>query len=192
MRQLRIAKQFTERVNSPLNDHLQEISTLNLRLVVLIARQYQNKGLSLTNLIIEGNLGLIRAAECFDESTGFKFTSYGIWWIRQLILRALAENSEIVKISLNKNAAISNVKSEFAKLQQYYEREPMTCEIAELMKFASSIVREAMQTTNFHFSTDEIGILMKYTFQNVLLLKVNTPKKQKNRQKEIRLCSYFG
>lgn len=183
MRQLRISKQITNRDAASLDLYLHEISKLslisaeeevslarsirsgdrkalevliqsNLRFVVSVAKQYQNQGLTLPDLINEGNLGLIKAAERFDETRGFKFISYAVWWIRQSILQAIAEQSRIVRLPLNKIGSILKINNAFTKLEQDYQREPMPEEIAELLKLEPAIIEEALQTSNFHISTD--------------------------------------
>jgi len=183
MRQLRISKQITNRDAASLDLYLHEISKLplisaedevnlarairngdrnalemliraNLRFVVSVAKQYQNQGLTLPDLINEGNLGLIKAAERFDETRGFKFISYAVWWIRQSILQAIAEQSRIVRLPLNKIGSILKINNAFIKLEQDYQREPMPEEIAELLKLQPAIIEEALQTSNFHISAD--------------------------------------
>jgi RNA polymerase primary sigma factor len=183
MRQLKIARQITNRDSGSLDLYLQEISKLsmispeeevnlarqiragdhkaleeliraNLRFVVSVAKQYQNQGLTLPDLINEGNLGLIKAAERFDETRGFKFISYAVWWIRQSVLQSIAEHSRIIRLPLNKIGSILKINSAFIKLEQNYQREPMPEEIADILQLQTKIVEEAMQTSNFHISTD--------------------------------------
>ncbi len=183
MRQLRISKQITNRDAASLDLYLHEISKLslisaeeevslargikngdqkaletliqaNLRFVVSVAKQYQNQGLTLPDLINEGNLGLIKAAQRFDETRGFKFISYAVWWIRQSILQAIAEQSRIVRLPLNKIGSLLKINNAFIKLEQDYQREPMPDEIAELLKLEPNIIQEALQTSNFHISAD--------------------------------------
>ena len=183
MRQLRIAKQITNRDAPSLDLYLHEIGKLslisaeeevslgraiksgdqkalerliqaNLRFVVSVAKQYQNQGLTLPDLINEGNLGLIKAAQRFDETRGFKFISYAVWWIRQSILQAIAEQSRIVRLPLNKIGSLLKINNAFIKLEQNYQREPLPDEIAELLKLEPNIIREALQTSNFHISAD--------------------------------------
>ena len=184
MRHLKIAKQITNRDSASLELYLCEISKVNLisvdeeitlaqrikqgdrgaleelirsnlRFVVSVAKQYQNQGLSLPDLINEGNLGLIKAAERFDETRGFKFISYAVWWIRQSISQAIAEQSRIVRLPLNKIGSISKINKAFIKLEQDYQREPMPEEIAEMLKLQIVLVKEALETSNFHISADE-------------------------------------
>lgn len=160
MRQLKIVKQITERESYSIDKYLQEIGKIraispdeevvlakqikagnrqareklvlsNLRFVVSVAKQYQNHGLTLGDLINEGNLGLMKAAECFDETKGFKFISYAVWWIRQSILQAIAENSRLIRLPLNKISTINKVNRYYTLLEQEYQREPTAEEIAE-------------------------------------------------------------
>ena len=162
MRQLKITKSITNRESQSLEKYLQEIGKVeligpeeevrlarmikhgdqaaldkltkaNLRFVVSVAKQYQNQGLSLPDLINEGNLGLIKAAQRFDETRGFKFISYGVWWIRQSILQALAEQSRIVRLPLNKVGLTNRIQKAFSQLEQEFEREPSPEELAELL-----------------------------------------------------------
>ncbi|HEY3388203.1 MAG TPA: RNA polymerase sigma factor RpoD/SigA [Prolixibacteraceae bacterium] len=183
MRQLKITKQFTNKDALSMDLYFHDISKLslltveeevtltqklkngdsqafeklivsNLRFVVSIAKQYQNRGLTLADLISEGNIGLIKAAERFDETRGFKFISYAVWWIRQSILQAIAESSRLVRVPVNKGGTISKVSIAFAKLEQEFHREPMPEEIAELLQFQVKVVEEALQNSNFHISID--------------------------------------
>ena len=126
----------------------------NLRFVVSVAKQYQNQGLTLPDLINEGNLGLIKAAQRFDETRGFKFISYAVWWIRQSILQAIAEQSRIVRLPLNKIGSLLKINTAFIKLEQDYQREPMPDEIAELLRLEPNIIQEALQSSTFHVSAD--------------------------------------
>src|SRR3979409_2225998 len=163
MRQLKISKQITNRESQSLDKYLQEIGKVdlitseeevklakrikegdqialekltkaNLRFVVSVAKQYQNQGLSLPDLINEGNLGLIKAARRFDETRGFKFISYAVWWIRQSILQALAEQSRIVRLPLNKVGLTNRIQKAYSQLEQEYEREPSPEELAEILE----------------------------------------------------------
>lgn len=183
MRQLKIIKQVTNRETVSLDKYLHEIGKVellsseeevnfarklkegdeealnklvkaNLRFVVSVAKQYQNQGLSLPDLINEGNLGLIKAAQRFDETRGFKFISYAVWWIRQSILQALAEQSRIVKLPLNKIGSINKVNKAFAELEQKYEREPSVDELVEVLELATDDVKEALRSSNRHLSMD--------------------------------------
>src|ERR1700751_6019878 len=179
MRQLKISKQVTNRETASLDKYLQEIGKVdlitadeevelakrirdgdqvalekltkaNLRFVVSVAKQYQNQGLSLGDLINEGNLGLIKAAQRFDETRGFKFISYAVWWIRQSILQALAEQSRIVRLPLNKIGCINKINKTFSKLEQEYEREPSAAEIAVMLEISEQDVKESMKNTGRH------------------------------------------
>ncbi|MFN8711374.1 MAG: RNA polymerase sigma factor RpoD/SigA [Bacteroidota bacterium] len=183
MRQLKISKQVTNRETASLDKYLQEIGRVdlinaeeevelarkikqndqaalgklvnaNLRFVVSVSKQYQNQGLSLPDLINEGNLGLIKAAQRFDETRGFKFISYAVWWIRQSILQALAEQSRIVRLPLNKIGSINKINKTFARLEQEYEREPSADEIAAALELSPEDIKEALRNTGRHVSMD--------------------------------------
>lgn len=183
MRQLKISKQVTNRETASLDKYLQEIGRVdlitaeeevdlakkikagdaaalekltkaNLRFVVSVSKQYQNQGLSLPDLINEGNLGLIKAAQRFDETRGFKFISYAVWWIRQSILQALAEQSRIVRLPLNKIGSINKINKTFSKLEQEFEREPSADEIAVALELSPEDVKESMKNTGRHVSMD--------------------------------------
>jgi RNA polymerase primary sigma factor len=183
MRQLKIAKQVTNRDTASLDKYLQEIARVglitadeevslakkiregdksalekltkaNLRFVVSVSKQYQNQGLSLPDLINEGNLGLIKAAQRFDETRGFKFISYAVWWIRQSILQALAEQSRIVRLPLNKIGTINKINKAFGQLEQLLEREPSAQEIADLLDIPVEDVKESLKNSNRHISMD--------------------------------------
>lgn len=183
MRQLRITKQITNRETASLEKYLQEIGRLslitadeevelaqqiregnkqaldkltraNLRFVVSVAKQYQNQGLTLPDLINEGNLGLIKAAKKFDETRGFKFISYAVWWIRQSILQALAEQARIVRLPLNKIGSISKINHAVAKFEQEKERQPSADEIAEMLDLTVTEVKNSMRQGLRHVSMD--------------------------------------
>ena len=183
MRQLKITKQVTNRETASLDKYLQEIGKVelitadeevelaqrirqgdkialekltkaNLRFVVSVSKQYQNQGLSLPDLINEGNLGLIKAAQRFDETRGFKFISYAVWWIRQSILQALAEQSRIVRLPLNKIGSINKINKTYARLEQEFEREPNAEEIAEALDITEAEVKESMKNAGRHVSMD--------------------------------------
>ncbi|HON69853.1 MAG: RNA polymerase sigma factor RpoD/SigA [Tenuifilum sp.] len=183
MRQLKIIKQVTNREAVSLDKYLHEIGKVdlltaeqevtlarkikegdqealaklvkaNLRFVVSVAKQYQNQGLSLPDLINEGNVGLIKAAQRFDETRGFKFISYAVWWIRQSILQALAEQARIVKLPLNKIGSINKVNRALAELEQRFEREPTIDELSEMLNLAPDDVKEALKGNNRHLSMD--------------------------------------
>jgi RNA polymerase primary sigma factor len=183
MRQLKITKQVTNRETASLDKYLQEIGRVdlitaeeevelaqrikagdemalekltkaNLRFVVSVAKQYQNQGLSLPDLINEGNLGLIKAARRFDETRGFKFISYAVWWIRQSILQALAEQSRIVRLPLNKIGSINKINKAYAELEQEFERPPTAEEVAKLLDLTEEEVKQAMKNSGRHVSMD--------------------------------------
>ncbi len=183
MRQLKITKQVTNRETASLDKYLQEIGKVdlitadeevelaqrikagdhlaleeltkaNLRFVVSVAKQYQNQGLTLPDLINEGNLGLIKAGQRFDETRGFKFISYAVWWIRQSILQALAEQSRIVRLPLNKIGSINKINKTFAFLEQSHERPPSAEEIAKELDMTISDVKESMKNSGRHVSMD--------------------------------------
>jgi RNA polymerase primary sigma factor len=183
MRQLKISKQITNRESQSLDKYLQEIGRVdlltpdeevelakriktgdqmalekltkaNLRFVVSVAKQYQNQGLSLGDLINEGNLGLIKAAQRFDETRGFKFISYAVWWIRQSILQALAEQSRIVRLPLNRVGSLNKIAKTFSELEQKFEREPSPEELAEVLELATSEIVDTMKISGRHISMD--------------------------------------
>ena len=183
MRQLKITKSITNRESASLDKYLQEIgreelitaeeevilakkikdgdqsaleklTRANLRFVVSVAKQYQNQGLSLPDLINEGNLGLIKAARRFDETRGFKFISYAVWWIRQSILQALAEQSRIVRLPLNQVGSLNKINKAFSKLEQQFEREPTADELAEVLDLPIDKVSDTMKVSGRHVSMD--------------------------------------
>jgi RNA polymerase primary sigma factor len=183
MRQLKIVKQVTNRENASLDKYLQEIARVelitaeeevmlarrikegdklalerltkaNLRFVVSVSKQYQNQGLSLPDLINEGNLGLIKAAERFDETRGFKFISYAVWWIRQSILQALAEQARIVRLPLNKIGSINKINRAYSELEQQFERPPTADELAEHLECSVEDLRQSLANSGRHVSMD--------------------------------------
>ena len=183
MRQLKITKSITNRESQSLEKYLQEIGQVdlltpeeevdlakrikqgdqialekltkaNLRFVVSVAKQYQNQGLSLSDLINEGNLGLIKAAQRFDETRGFKFISYAVWWIRQSILQALAEQSRIVRLPLNKVGSLNKINKAFSQLEQEFEREPSAEELAEMLEITTDEVETTLGVAARHVSMD--------------------------------------
>jgi RNA polymerase primary sigma factor len=183
MRQLKIAKQVTNRETLSLDKYLHEIGKVdlvtaeeevelakkikkgdkealetlikaNLRFVVSVAKQYQNQGLCLPDLINEGNLGLIKAAQRYDETRGFKFISYGVWWIRQSILQSLAEQARIVRLPLNKIGSITRINKTFSRLEQEYQREPTPEEVAFLLDTSPEVVEDALKVSSHHISMD--------------------------------------
>ncbi|KXK54381.1 MAG: RNA polymerase sigma factor RpoD/SigA [Chlorobi bacterium] len=133
---------------------LEQLVKANLRFVVSVAKQYQNQGLSLGDLINEGNLGLIKAAKRFDETRGFKFISYAVWWIRQSILQALAEQSRIVRLPLNRVGALNKIGKKFSELEQLYEREPTAAELAEELDMTMNEVADTIKISGRHLSVD--------------------------------------
>jgi RNA polymerase primary sigma factor len=133
---------------------LERLVKANLRFVVSVAKQYQNQGLSLGDLINEGNLGLIKAAKRFDETRGFKFISYAVWWIRQSILQALAEQSRIVRLPLNRVGALNKIGKKFSELEQKYEREPTAAELAEQLDMSIPEIAETIKISGRHLSVD--------------------------------------
>ena len=183
MRQLKITKSITNRESASLDKYLQEIgkeelitveeevelaqrikkgdqaaleklTRANLRFVVSVAKQYQNQGLSLPDLINEGNLGLIKAAEKFDETRGFKFISYAVWWIRQSILQALAEQSRIVRLPLNQVGSLNKINKAYSKFEQEHERKPSPEELAESLELPADKVADTLRVSGRHVSVD--------------------------------------
>ena len=183
MRQLKITKSITNRESASLDKYLQEIGRedlitaeeevvlakkirdgderalakmvkANLRFVVSVAKQYQNQGLSLPDLINEGNLGLIKAARRFDETRGFKFISYAVWWIRQSILQALAEQSRIVRLPLNQVGSLNKINKAYSRLEQEFEREPTASELSVVLELPEDKVADTMRVSGRHVSTD--------------------------------------
>lgn len=183
MRQLKITKQITGRESYAIEKYLQEIGKIhvlnpdeearlakqikkgnsearerlvlsNLRFVVSVAKQYQNHGLTLGDLINEGNLGLIKAAECFDETKGFKFISYAVWWIRQSILQALAEQSRIVRLPLNQVGSLNKINKAFSRFEQENERRPSPEELADTLDLPAEKVADTLRVSGRHISVD--------------------------------------
>lgn len=240
MRQLKITKSITNRESQSLEKYLQEIGKVelispeeevrlarrikqgdqaaldkltkaNLRFVVSVAKQYQNQGLSLPDLINEGNLGLIKAAQRFDETRGFKFISYAVWWIRQSILQALAEQSRIVRLPLNKVGLTNKIQKAFSQLEQEFEREPSPEELAELLELETEEVSATLGIAARHVSMDTplsegedntlIDVLVnpnaEYANTNIEhkeSLKQEIDRSMKmltERQKEV-ICYFFG
>jgi RNA polymerase primary sigma factor len=183
MRQLKITKSITNRESQSLDKYLQDIgreelitaeeevelarkikqgdqraleklTRANLRFVVSVAKQYQNQGLTLPDLINEGNLGLIKAAQKFDETRGFKFISYAVWWIRQSILQALAEQARIVRLPLNQVGSLNKINKAFSKLEQEFERQPSAEELAEALEVPEDKIKESLNVSGRHVSMD--------------------------------------
>ncbi|OWY23918.1 RNA polymerase subunit sigma [Sphingobacteriales bacterium UPWRP_1] len=204
MRQLKITKSITNRESQSLEKYLQEIGKVdlltpeeevdlarrikqgdqealekltkaNLRFVVSVAKQYQNQGLSLSDLINEGNLGLIKAAQRFDETRGFKFISYAVWWIRQSILQALAEQSRIVRLPLNKVGSLNKINKAFSQLEQEYEREPSPEELAALLEIDSEEVETTLGVAARHVSVDAPFVDGEDNSLLDVLENINTP-----------------
>ncbi len=146
--------ELARRIKKGDEEALHELTRANLRFVVSVAKKYQGQGLSLSDLINEGNYGLIKAAKRFDETRGFKFISYAVWWIRQAILQALAEQSRVVRLPLNRIGVISKIRKASARLQQEYERKPNIEELADELEIEPKKVREALQHTSRHLSVD--------------------------------------
>lgn len=240
MRQLKITKSITNRESQSLEKYLQEIGKVelispeeevklarlikqgdqraldrltkaNLRFVVSVSKQYQNQGLSLPDLINEGNLGLIKAAQRFDETRGFKFISYAVWWIRQSILQSLAEQARIVRLPLNKVGLTNRIQKTYSRLEQEYEREPSTEELAEAMGMDMEEVSASMGISGRHVSVDTP---LSEGEENTLLDVLENPNAEKTdaelvytqslkteiersltalteRQKEV-ICYFFG
>jgi RNA polymerase primary sigma factor len=240
MRQLKITKSITNRESQSLEKYLQEIGKVelispeeevklagrikqgdqsaldkltkaNLRFVVSVAKQYQNQGLSLPDLINEGNLGLIKAAQRFDETRGFKFISYAVWWIRQSILQALAEQSRIVRLPLNKVGLTNKIQKAFSQLEQEFEREPSPEELAELLELETEEVSATMGIAGRHVSMDtplsegeDNTLIDVLANPNAEMANVNIEHKESlkqeiersmtmltERQKEV-ICYFFG
>ena len=240
MRQLKITKSITNRESQSLEKYLQEIGKVelvspedevklarlikqgdqkaldrltkgNLRFVVSVAKQYQNQGLSLPDLINEGNLGLIKAAQRFDETRGFKFISYAVWWIRQSILQSLAEQARIVRLPLNKVGLTNRIQKTYSQLEQEFEREPSAEELAEALQMDIEEVTASMGISSRHVSMDSP---MSEGEENTLLDVLENPNAEKTydnlmyneslkteierslttlteRQKEV-ICFFFG
>jgi RNA polymerase primary sigma factor len=240
MRQLKITKSITNRESQSLEKYLQEIGKVdlispeeevrlaaliqqgdqqaldrltkaNLRFVVSVAKQYQNQGLSLPDLINEGNLGLIKAAQRFDETRGFKFISYAVWWIRQSILQSLAEQARIVRLPLNKVGLTTRIQKAYSQLEQEFEREPSTEELADLLNMEIEEVSSSLGINARHISMDtplsegEEGTLLdvmanpnsesadgELVYQQSLKIEIDRSLKTlTDRQKEV-VCFFFG
>lgn len=209
MRQLKITKQVTNRDTPSLDKYLQEIGKVdlispeeevvlarriksgdsdalgklvkaNLRFVVSVAKQYQNQGMSLPDLINEGNLGLMKAAQRFDETRGFKFISYAVWWIRQAILQSLAEQARIVRLPVNKIGSLNRIGRAFSRLEQEFEREPSSLEIAEMLEMAPEEVKESLKTSGRTVSMDAPISSEEDNNMYDLMQSTDTPSPDKN------------
>jgi RNA polymerase primary sigma factor len=209
MRQLKITKQVTNRDTPSLDKYLQEIGRLdlispeeevilarkikggdtdalaklvkaNLRFVVSVAKQYQNQGMGLPDLINEGNLGLMKAAQRFDETRGFKFISYAVWWIRQSILQALAEQARIVRLPVNKIGSINRINRAFALLEQEFEREPSPQEIGDMLEMIPEDVKESLRTNGRTLSMDAPISSEEENTMYDLMQNPDTPSPDKN------------
>lgn len=239
MRQLKISKQITNRESRSLDRYLQEIGSVNLitpdeevelavrikngdsmalerlvnanlRFVVSVSKQYQNQGLTLCDLINEGNLGLIKAAQRFDETRGFKFISYAVWWIRQSILQALAEQARIVRLPLNRVGALSKISKAFSELEQQFEREPSCEELSVLLDIPEEVITETMKVSGKHISFDApvqngeettlLGVLENEDTPNPDSMLIHESLSQEversltilsEREREV-ICHYFG
>lgn len=146
--------ELAQRIRTGEKEALEKLTKANLRFVVSVAKQYQNQGLSLGDLINEGNLGLIKAAERFDETRGFKFISYAVWWIRQSILQALAEQSRVVRLPLNRVGALNKIGKAYSNLEQKFEREPSPEEIADALEMTPFEVTDTLKMSGRHLSMD--------------------------------------
>ncbi len=146
--------ELAKRIKKGDQEALEKLTKANLRFVVSVAKQYQHQGLSLPDLINEGNLGLIKAAKKFDETKGFKFISYAVWWIRQCILQALAEQSRIVRLPLNKIGALNKINKAFSQLEQEHEREPSPDEVANTLDLPEDKVASTLELSGRHLSVD--------------------------------------
>ncbi len=213
MRQLKITKSITNRESRSLDKYLQEIgkedlitaeeevelarrikqgdqialeklTRANLRFVVSVAKQYQNQGLSLPDLINEGNLGLIKAAQRFDETRGFKFISYAVWWIRQSILQAIAEHSRIVRLPLNQVGSLNKLNKAFSKLEQEYEREPTEEELAQQLDLAEDKVKDSIQISGRHISMDAPLVAGEESTLYDVMVNKDSPKADRDLLKE--------
>jgi len=213
MRQLKITKSITNRESRSLDKYLQEIgkeelinaeeevelarrikqgdqlaleklTRANLRFVVSVAKQYQNQGLSLPDLINEGNLGLIKAAQRFDETRGFKFISYAVWWIRQSILQAIAEHSRIVRLPLNQVGSLNKLNKAFSKLEQQFEREPTEEELAQQLDLAEDKVKDSIQISGRHISMDAPLVSGEESTLYDVMVNSDSPKADRDLLKE--------
>jgi len=172
--------ELAQRIKQGDQDALEQLTKANLRFVVSVAKQYQNQGLSLSDLINEGNLGLIKAAQRFDETRGFKFISYAVWWIRQSILQALAEQSRIVRLPLNKVGSLNKINKAFSALEQKFEREPSAAELADVLEIESEEVETTLSVAARHVSVDQPFVEGEDNSLLDVLENNNTPKTDKS------------
>lgn len=213
MRQLKITKSITNRTERSLDKYLQEIgkeelitaeeevelarrikqgdqaaleklTRANLRFVVSVSKQYQNQGLSLPDLINEGNLGLIKAAQRFDETRGFKFISYAVWWIRQSILQAIAEHSRIVRLPLNQVGSLNKLNKAFSKLEQEFEREPTEEELAQLLDLPEDKVKDSIMISGRHVSMDAPLVQGEESTLYDVMVNTDSPKADSDLMRE--------
>lgn len=213
MRQLKITKSITNRESRSLDKYLQEIgkeelitaeeevelarrikqgdqialeklTRANLRFVVSVAKQYQNQGLTLPDLINEGNLGLIKAAQRFDETRGFKFISYAVWWIRQSILQAIAEHSRIVRLPLNQVGSLNKLNKAFSKLEQEYEREPTEEELATILDLPEDKIKDSISISGRHISMDAPLVSGEESTLYDVMVNKDSPRADKDLIKE--------
>ncbi|MCG9910872.1 MAG: RNA polymerase sigma factor RpoD/SigA [Flavobacteriales bacterium] len=213
MRQLKITKSITNRTERSLDKYLQEIgkeelitaeeevnlaqrikqgdqaaleklTRANLRFVVSVSKQYQNQGLSLPDLINEGNLGLIKAAQRFDETRGFKFISYAVWWIRQSILQAIAEHSRIVRLPLNQVGSLNKLNKAFSKLEQEFEREPTEEELAQLLDLPEDKIKDSIMIAGRHVSMDAPLVQGEESTLYDVMINSDSPKADLDLMKE--------
>ena len=220
MRQLKITKSITNRESASLDKYLQEIgreelvspeeevelaqrirkgdqkaleklTKANLRFVVSVAKQYQNQGLSLPDLINEGNLGLIKAAEKFDETRGFKFISYAVWWIRQSILQALAEQSRIVRLPLNQVGSLNKINKALSKFEQENERQPSSEELSEMIDVPKDKISDTLRVSGRHVSVDAPFVEGEDNSLLDVLPNDDSPSTLSSREREI-IKSFFG
>lgn len=213
MRQLKITKSITNRESRSLDKYLQEIgkeelitaeeevelarrikqgdqaaleklTRANLRFVVSVAKQYQNQGLTLPDLINEGNLGLIKAAQRFDETRGFKFISYAVWWIRQSILQAIAEHSRIVRLPLNQVGSLNKLNKAFSKLEQEFEREPTEEELAQILDLPEDKIKDSISISGRHISMDAPLVAGEESTLYDVMVNKDSPRADKELIKE--------
>jgi len=173
--------ELTKKIGAGDNDALEKLTKANLRFVVSVAKQYQNNGLSLGDLISEGNIGLIKAAHRFDEQRGFKFISYAVWWIRQSILQSLDEHARIVRLPINKVSQIKKIKKVFSELSQKFERSPSDAEIAEILNISMEDVVDTMRSARMHVSIDApLSVESNSTWKDIISSETGNDDECKN------------